>query len=120
MKGIKPIDVLNALLNLLQQKNVTIKTNFNWKGFAADNKLVFETASKEQKVDADMTIFALGGASWKVTGSDGSWLEHFEKKGITCFSFRASNCSFEIKWPEGVSEKIAGKALKNCSFFFLR
>jgi uncharacterized flavoprotein (TIGR03862 family) len=117
VKDTKPIEVLNALLNFLKQKGVTIKTNFNWKGFDADNKLVFETASKEQKVDANITIFALGGASWKVTGSDGLWLGHFEKKGITCLPFRPSNCAFEIKWPEGVSEKFKGKALKNCSFF---
>jgi uncharacterized flavoprotein (TIGR03862 family) len=117
VKDIKPIAVLNALLNFLKQKGVTIKTNFNWKGFAADNKLVFETATKEQKVDADITIFALGGASWKVTGSDGLWLGHFEKKGITCLPFRASNCAFEIKWSEDISKKIAGKAMKNCSFF---
>jgi predicted Rossmann fold flavoprotein len=43
-------------------------------------------------------------------------LEHLEKKGITTLPFRASNCAFEIKWPEGVSKKIEGKALKNCLF----
>ncbi|MBP7809092.1 MAG: NAD(P)-dependent oxidoreductase [Bacteroidia bacterium] len=116
VKDIKPISVFNALLNFLKQKGVIIKTNFNWKGFDADNKFVFETETKEQKVVADKVIFALGGASWKVTGSDGSWLGHFEKKGITCLPFRASNSAFEIKWPEGVSEKFKGKALKNCSF----
>ncbi len=116
VKDIKPIEVLNALLKFLNDKGVLIKTNFNWKGFDADNKLVFETANQEQKFVADKIIFALGGASWKVTGSDGTWLEHFEKKGITSLPFRASNCAFEIKWPEGLSEKIVGKALKNCSF----
>ena len=116
VKDIKPIEVLNAFLKFLNDKGVIIKTNYNWKGFDADNKLVFETISGEQKIAANKVIFALGGASWKVTGSDGLWSAHFEKKGISCLPFRASNCAFEIKWPETITEKIAGKALKNCSF----
>jgi uncharacterized flavoprotein (TIGR03862 family) len=115
-KDIKPIAVLNALLLFLKKKNVAIETNFNWKGFNADNTLVFETPYGEKKVTAHTVIFALGGASWKVTGSDGSWLTYFEKKGIATLPFRASNCAFEIKWPGSISKRIAGKALKNCSF----
>lgn len=115
-KDIKPIEVLNAVLKFLNDKGVIIKTNYNWKGFDANNKLIFETPNQEQKISTDITVFALGGASWKVTGSDGSWLGYFEKRGITTLPFQASNCAFEIKWPEDILQKIAGKALKNCSF----
>lgn len=116
VKTIKPIKVLNAFLNLLKKKNVVIQTNFNWKGFEADNTLIFETPNGEQKVVAHTVIFALGGASWKVTGSDGTWFRPFEERGITCLPFRASNCAFEIKWPNELTKTIAGKALKNCAF----
>lgn len=116
VKDIKPIAVLNAILDHLKKRNVIIETNYKWKGFDANNRLVFETINGAQKVKADYVVFALGGSSWKVTGSDGSWLNYFEEKGIVCLPFRASNCTFEIKWPETISESIAGKALKNCNF----
>ena len=46
--------------------------------------------------DADYIVFALGGASWKVTGSTGDWKSCFENQGVKVNSFEASNCAFEV------------------------
>ena len=100
IEGIKPIDVLNAILNELKRKNVQIKTNHIWKGWNSD-------------INADITIFALGGSSWKVTGSDGSWTNHFSEKGIEIVPFQASNCAYEVKWKEEFKTIAEGKILKN-------
>lgn len=116
VKGIKPVDVLNAVLELLKRKGVKIHTGYHWKGFHEDNSLIFETESGQKKVEANSFVFALGGASWKVTGSDGGWLPFFEQKGIKCIPFQPSNCAFGIKWPESIINKIKGSALKNCIF----
>lgn len=114
IKGIKPIDVLNAVLNELKKKNVLLKTQFNWKGWDAD-KLVFETNNKTEAVKADVAVFALGGASWKVTGSDGSWTEFFKNKDVEITPFEASNCAYEIKWSKEFIAIAEGKSLKNIS-----
>ncbi len=103
IEGIKPIDVLNAILNELKKKNVDIKTNQRWKGF------------DDPEIKADITIFALGGASWKVTGSDGAWTNYFSEKGIDIIPFQASNCAYEVKWKEEFISVAEGRSLKNIS-----
>lgn len=100
-KGIKPIDVLNAILNELKRKNVVIKTNHPWNGF------------EDSTFKADITVFALGGSSWKVTGSDGVWANYFSEKGIEIIPFQASNCAYEVKWKEEFIKIAEGKSLKN-------
>jgi uncharacterized flavoprotein (TIGR03862 family) len=112
VKGIKPIDVLNALMDNLKKKNVSIKTNHTWKGWKND-ELVFETNKETICLKPDITVFALGGASWKVTGSDGTWTRYFLEKGVDIVPFQASNCAFEIKWTEQFINLAEGKQLKN-------
>lgn len=112
VKGIKPIDVLNAILAELKRKNVTIKTNHSWKG-REEEALVFESNNSELHVKAGIVVFALGGASWKVTGSDGSWTTFFSEKGIEIIPFKASNCAYEIKWTDDLLKTAEGQSLKN-------
>ncbi|CAN5499510.1 TIGR03862 family flavoprotein [soil metagenome] len=105
IEGIKPIDVLNAILNELKRKNVVIKINYIWKGFT------------DSDIHSDITVFSLGGSSWKVTGSDGSWTNHFSEKGIDIVPFYASNCAYEVKWKEDFIKLVEGKSLKNISIY---
>ena len=113
VKGIKPIEVLNAFLEKLKTKHVYIHTQHEWKGWSETNALVFLNKKEEVIVDADVTVFALGGASWTVTGSDGTWLDLFQKKGIQTMPFQASNCTYQVQWPDGFLEKNEGQWLKN-------
>lgn len=116
VKGIKPIEVLNAVLKQLKNREVKIYTQWQWEGFSETNQLLFETAEGHSEVKADIVVFAMGGASWKVTGSDGSWNAYFERKGIECLPFRSSNSAFGVKWPDGFIARAQGQALKNCMF----
>lgn len=113
VKGIKPIDVLNAILNELKNKNVQIKTKHEWKGWNDKNELIIQHDNKELSVKADIVVFALGGASWTKTGSDGSWESLFKDKGVEVIPFQASNCTYQIKWDEKFLKQAEGKALKN-------
>jgi len=113
--GMKPVEVLNVLLDAIRQNRVTVNTRFEWKGFAPAKRLVFEQGGEERLVSSDLVIFCLGGASWPVTGSNGSWTEYFSQKKILIKPFEASNCSFKIHWPSQIINKIEGKALKNCA-----
>ena len=115
VKGTKPIDVLNAILNVLNLNDVKIKTLHTWMGWNKENDLVFLNNNETIPVKADITVFALGGASWKVTGSDGSWLSYFEKAGIKTVPFQASNCAVKINWDKEFIDRAGGESLKNLS-----
>lgn len=93
IKGIKPIDVLNAILHELDKKGVVVRTGVRW----------------ENDVRADILVYAMGGGSWSVTGSDGQWIKHFEESK----AFQAVNCAFKVSWPKSFIEVSEGKPLKN-------
>lgn len=109
-KETKPIEVLNAILNHLESRGVKIETEKEWKGWTESGVLFF---CDEEIVEVDITVFCLGGGSWKITGSDGSWLDTFNKQGIKTLPFQPVNCAYEIKWNEGFIEKFNGEPLKN-------
>ncbi len=115
LKGIKPIEVINKFISLITTKNITIKTQHKWLGFNG-KQLQFEHNNTKLNVQSDIVIFCLGGASWPVTGSNGSWIEHFKLLGIKTNLFKASNCSFKINWNKNTINFLEGKALKNCKF----
>lgn len=115
-KGIKPIQVLKSFEQLCISHNVKFQFDYTWKGWK-DKGLYFENNHQQSfVVDADIVVFALGGASWKVTGSDGAWLNYFTEKQITTVPFMPSNCAYQINWEASLIHQHAGSALKNCSF----
>jgi uncharacterized flavoprotein (TIGR03862 family) len=115
VKGIKPIDVLNAVLTDLKNKRVEIKTLHEWKGWNEKKELIFSNEKTGISVAPDFVVFALGGASWKKTGSDGEWKNLFGEKNISVVPFLPSNCAYEIKWDEKFLEVAEGESLKNIS-----
>ncbi len=78
--------------------------------------LAFSTSSGKHEIKFDVVVFALGGGSWKVTGSNKDWLKYFDEKKIVVDEFEASNCGFKIDWNHKTRKEIEGRALKNCSF----
>lgn len=104
-EGIKPIEVLNAIMKELESKNVKVKYNIEWKGWSDSIINPY-----------DYTVFALGGGSWKVTGSDGGWTKHFAEKNIETLPFQASNCAFKVNWEDAFIQKNEGVPLKNIAF----
>ena len=115
VKGIKPIEVLNAIEAALKKNMVSIHYNHEWKGWS-NHELLFLNNGETKIIKSDIVVFALGGASWKVTGSAGNWISHFEEKGIQINSFYPSNCAYKINWNQELLKHISGHALKNCEF----
>jgi uncharacterized flavoprotein (TIGR03862 family) len=109
-KELKPIDVLNKITEHLTAKNVQFKLDTQWTGWNTKGHLCFNDS---EDIESDITVFALGGASWKVTGSDGSWSDTFIERGINVLPFRAANCAFHIDWDKNFIHTHAGKPLKN-------
>jgi len=108
-KGIKPIEVLNTILKYLEEKGVAIKYHHTFSGWSATNSPIIN----DKAIETDYTVFSLGGGSWKVTGSDGKWLDTFSKKGIKIKAFEASNCSYHITWKPEFIINHEGEPLKN-------
>ena len=110
---IKPIEVLTKILNFIEKRGVKINYEYNWTGWNASGDLTFENGDA---VKADKAVFAMGGGSWKVTGSDGSWLQSFLDRGVEVNQFEASNCRYSVNWEEKFIANYAGEPLKNCFY----
>lgn len=113
VKGIKPIMVLNSFLNVLNSNQVSIKNQHEWQGWTTKMELVFTNLQNKLIIKPDITVFALGGGSWKITGSDGTWLPFFKEKNVLTRSFQPSNCAYTVDWPTAFLELAEGKSLKN-------
>lgn len=113
VKGIKPIEVLTAILETLKQKGVGILLNQEWRGWDKSGNLIFFHEGESSLIKPDIIVFALGGASWSITGSDGTWSTLFANKGVEIIPFEPSNCAVGINWPESFIKLAEAKALKN-------
>jgi uncharacterized flavoprotein (TIGR03862 family) len=111
----KPIDVLNKIVEFLSTRGIEFQFDKEWVGWNKKGHLSFD---KSEDIESDIVVFALGGASWKVTGSDGEWSQAFEKRGVNIKPFRAVNCAFEVDWTKNFITTHSGKPLKNIALTF--
>lgn len=109
-KGIKPMAVLQKIIDLLISNRVIVHYEECWTGWNDKGALTFSSGIE---VEATYVIFALGGGSWSVTGSDGSWTRLFRDAGIVIQPFKAANCSVQIEWNTGFIAENGGAPLKN-------
>lgn len=58
-------------------------------------------------------VFALGGASWPETGSDGAWPATLIAHGIDIRAWQPANCGWNIAWPAELLARADGLPLKN-------
>ena len=118
VKGIKPIEVLRAITKEMEFRDVTLLTETLWSGSFIENGSI-QLLQKEKSISlkADKVVFAMGGGSWKVTGSDGSWLSHFTENNIATLPFRPSNCAMHIDWSESMKVHF-GKPIKNIALSY--
>ena len=115
VKGTKPAEVLNKIKEKLLSQNVKIEQGYEFVGFDDERNAIINYRGESKLIIADFYIFALGGASWSITGSDGKWKKYFEDIGINTIPFEASNCGVNIKWDDHIIKNHAGKPLKNIS-----
>lgn len=111
-KALKGALVLRAWLSRLKGMGVEIRVRHLWEELLPGNVLCFANGAE---VCAKTVVFALGGASWSRTGSDGGWVDKFRAMGISCDDLRASNCGWECDWPAEMIGKVEGLPIKNIS-----
>ena len=113
IRGIKPIEVLNVLLGKLTDKGVHFRLNHSLVDFTKDKLILINKEDEKLELEFDYCVLALGGASWKKTGSDGAWLDLIQRKKIEVAPFQASNCGLNINWDADFIKNHEGKPLKN-------
>lgn len=112
-RAMKASPLLRAWLARLAGQGVQVRTRHEWLGWGEDGALRFRSAEGETlSVAPDVTILALGGASWARLGSDGSWAGHLAARGVTLAPFAPSNGGFVVEWSEPFRDRFAGAPLK--------
>jgi uncharacterized flavoprotein (TIGR03862 family) len=66
-------------------------------------------------VQSDVTVLALGGASWPRLGSDAAWVPWLAERGVEIRPFQPANCGFDVGWSTHFSERFAGEPVKSAT-----
>lgn len=105
-KVMKASPLLRAWLARLAGLGVDVRTFWRWTGWDGAAAL-FSTPDGAARITADVTVLALGGASWARLGSDGAWAEMFDTA-----PFRPSNGGIAVRWSEKMADQF-GQPLKS-------
>lgn len=109
--AMKASPLLRAWLARLEGSGVQIKTRWRWQGWD-DDALVFDTQDGRQTIAADVTVLALGGASWARLGSDGKWAQILSEQGVALAPFEPANSALSVDWSPHMQPHF-GAALKS-------
>ena len=96
-EAMKASPLVRAWLARLAAAGVSLRTRWRWLGFAPDG-FRFETPDGVQVLRPDVTVLALGGASWARLGSDGAWADWLAEKGVAVAPFLPANMGFAVNW----------------------
>jgi uncharacterized flavoprotein (TIGR03862 family) len=115
-EGLRANRLLDAWLARLAAMDVDLRSGYRWAGWAEDGSLEFVTPDGGRVLDRpDVTVLALGGASWPSTGSDGSWVDILGAEGVGITPLRPANSGIELDWSPVFVERFAGAPIKNVS-----
>ena len=115
--AMKASPLLRAWLRHLADLKVAFAPRHEWLGWSSDGKLRFAHAGQEVLVAPDVTVLALGGASWPRLGSDAGWVRLLEARGIAIARLQPSNCGFVAPWSEAM-RRVEGEPLKRIAISF--
>lgn len=110
----KAAPLLRAWLQRLRGLGVRVHTRHRWQGWQLDHSLVFESPQGRQVHQAEVTVLALGGASWARLGSDGAWWPWLQAQGVGLAPLKPANCGFDVAggWSAFLRERFAGQPVK--------
>jgi len=116
-KAFKTSPLLRAWLRRLAGLNVAFAPRHRWTGWDQQGRLRFVRGEQEVLVAPDVTVLALGGASWPRLGSDAKWRDTLEARGVAVAPLRPSNCGFIVAWSEPF-RRFEGQPLKRIAITF--
>ncbi len=109
---LKAAPLLRGWVRRLRASGVRFHMHHDWRGWDGTGALRFACAEGERLVEADAVVLALGGGSWPVLGSDGTWVPTLVERGVDVASLAPSNCGFEVDWSEHFAKRHAGHPVK--------
>ncbi len=106
----KSAPLLRAWLHRLRAQGLRTHMRRRWQGWTADGALDFG----DEAVRSDVTVLALGGASWARLGSDGAWAPTLQGQGVSVTPLRPANCGFDRvqPWSDYLRSRHAGQPVK--------
>ncbi|HZJ39561.1 MAG TPA: NAD(P)/FAD-dependent oxidoreductase, partial [Demequina sp.] len=115
--------LFRAWLARLAELGVRIERRTSWSGWEGSPGdagkpgalLVTDADGQTNDVTSDVTVFALGGASWPHLGADGGWAAPFADRGVEVTPLRAANVGVRVEWSQIFADRFAGTPLKNVS-----
>ena len=116
-EAMKASPLLRAWLGRLNRQNVQFRLRHDWRGWS-DGALRFHTPAGDVADTHDVTVLALGGASWPGLGADGGWTTLLQEKGVEIAPLRPANMGFNVNWSEHFRTRFAGQPLKNVMLRF--
>ncbi len=109
--AMKASPLLRAWLARLDGLGVDLLTRWRWNGWR-DGRAVFDTPGGSQEIDAEITILAMGGASWRKLGADGEWAAQMPG---SVAPFQAANVGLRVDWSAHMA-RWHGQPLKGVAF----
>jgi uncharacterized flavoprotein (TIGR03862 family) len=109
---LKAAPLLRGWVRRLRSCGVRFHVNHRWVGWTDSGALLFSTNAGDLEIQADAVVFAFGGGSWSILGSDGSWQAPFRDRGIDVVPLKPSNCGFDVNWTPFLRERHAGTPIK--------
>ena len=109
-------EILERWVERLYELGCDIRLGYNFHELSVRGRsieVVFQKGQEFSPVNASAVVFALGGASWPQTGSDGNWAEQFANMGVRINPFSPSNVGWEYDWSPEFLSVADGKPLKN-------
>jgi len=116
-KAMKASPLLRAWLDRLNRQNVQFRLRHDWRGWS-EGALRFQTPAGDVAETHEVTVLALGGASWPRLGADGGWTSLLQEKGVRIAPLRPANMGFNVGWSELFRTRFAGQPLKNVTLRF--
>ena len=116
-KAMKASPLLRAWLGRLNRQNVQFRLRHDWRGWS-NGALWFHTPAGDIADTPDVTVLALGGASWPNLGADGGWITLLTEKDVKITPLKPANMGFDVNWSELFRTRFAGQPLKNVALRF--
>ena len=96
-REMKASPLLRAWLARLSGRGAVLRTRWRWTGWDA-GALAFQTPEGPRIQRPDVTVLALGGASWPRLGSTGDWVEILQRKGVAVTPLAPANVGLSVAW----------------------
>jgi uncharacterized flavoprotein (TIGR03862 family) len=111
---LKAAPLLRAWLHRLRERGVAFHMRHRWLGWGEGAALRFATPQGDTTVRPQVTVLALGGASWPRLGSDAAWVPWLGEAGADVAPLRPANCGFDVvpAWSAHLRERFAGAPIK--------